>query len=377
MKTWTQQAAGLLTMCAICLPLQAQKPTTKEAHSKSRSYTEISTQTDLTKNQRVFKSSDGYRLVLKTGQAPQNRELRVYNAKSQIKLWAGLASEMGTYSFVATLPLKKEFPHEGFYATTNIDLLTEQMTQPDQYTRCALPASEMAVMKLAFDTPINSSIFDRFCLKRNSAGNIIEVYDSIKGKSIKAPEQGNIRFELKPNSAFWTNDLEGGHVLLNFYVHPVNTQFKAWTQQKYCFYQLQMEQQYNANQDLECVKLYSPDTQKLLLTKKRVPQADGTVAYETTYPNRKDLVRQVWKNGRLQLRETISSYGTVVLQTVLSPTQDGKSYIMYDKKYDYNQKKLVRVSEKRVDRAAFEKVWQESQEMSMQRELEATWNGKF
>lgn len=43
MKTWTQQAAGLLTMCAICLPLQAQKPTTKEAHSKSRSYTEIST----------------------------------------------------------------------------------------------------------------------------------------------------------------------------------------------------------------------------------------------------------------------------------------------------------------------------------------------
>lgn len=50
---------------------------------------------------------------------------------------------------------------------------------------------------------------------------------------------------------------------------------------------------------------------------------------------------------------------------------------MYDKKYDYNQKKLVRVSEKRVDRAAFEKVWQESQEMSMQRELEATWNGKF
>lgn len=376
MKTWTKQAAGILTLCTFCLPLQAQNIATKATTNK-RTYTETSSKTDLSKNQRVFKSSDGYRLVLKEGKAPQNRELKVFNAKSQMKLWAGAASEVGTYNFVATLPPEKRFPAGGFYTTANIDRAAEEMTQSDKFTRSALPAAELAVMKLAFDTPIDSPLFDRFGLKRNRSGNIIEVYDSIKGKSIKAPEKEHISFEMKPNSEFWTNDLQGGNVLLNFYVQPMNTNYRNWTEKKYCFYQLQTERLFDSNKQLYCVKIYSPETQKLVLTKKRVPRADGTVAYETTYPDRKDLVRQVWKDGRLLLRETVSAYGTVVLQTVLSPTQDGKSYIMYDKKYDYERKELVRVKEERIDRAAFDKVWQESQEMSMQRELEATWSGRY
>lgn len=62
--------------------------------------------------------------------------------------------------------------------------------------------------------------FERFYLKRDSAGRIIKVFDPVLHKSITADEDWHIEYRVEEDANFWESDLEGGLVWVTFCFKP-------------------------------------------------------------------------------------------------------------------------------------------------------------
>ncbi len=62
--------------------------------------------------------------------------------------------------------------------------------------------------------------FERFYLKRDSAGRIIKVFDPVLHKSITADEDWHIEYSVEEDANFWESDLEGGLVWVTFTFKP-------------------------------------------------------------------------------------------------------------------------------------------------------------
>ena len=62
--------------------------------------------------------------------------------------------------------------------------------------------------------------FERFYLKRDSAGRIIKVFDPVLHKSITADEDWHIEYRVEEDANFWESDLDGGLVWVTFCFKP-------------------------------------------------------------------------------------------------------------------------------------------------------------
>lgn len=217
----------------------------------------------------------------------------------------------------------------------------------------------------------------RYYLKRDEQDNIVEVSDPITKNTIKAPKGWTIRPELTENVCFWESDLNGGWVLLNFYVEPIKKDVQQYTVKKYCFYELQTESTYTDGV-LTWITVFSPETHKLVATiEKKYNKDDGTTMYDKKYPNDKDIYRSMWKDGVLLRDEKISQYGTTLRQILYVTSHDKQAVLYYYKKYDYKTKKLIRVDEEREDRCEFLATNKEEDVMVMYEEMHKHWNTKY
>lgn len=326
-----------------------------------RTITETTANDSIARYERTFVTSDGYTIVDSLGTAPLNTKSTYYDSKKRLIGMAGMASEVTEYNFVRIL-YNNDGKIEGYLSGCGLessedtsDSLTTFMLDPDK----------------------NNKNVVRYYLKRDAQGNVIEVSDPITKKKIKAPEGWVIRPEVTENIDFWDSDLNGGFVLLNFYVEPQEKDEKQYSVMKYCFYDLQTIRTY-INGVLTKVTVYSPETHKQVAAiEKKQNQMDGTTIYDKSYPGNTNIYRSTWKNGTLLSEAKISQYGTMMYQKLYIPSKDGLAVIFYLKNYDFKTKTLVRTYEKRIDKLNF-MVWnKEKNVMIMHEEMSKYWGNQY
>lgn len=315
----------------------------------------------------TYKTSDGYTIIDSLGFGPQNRRVLYYDNKKRLIGMAGMASEVVDFNFVRMIYGENDKIEAYLYANSLEEILgKEYFNDSIEYWYSAI-----------LDPDVDNAKYELFYLKRDAQGNIVEVSDPRSKRTISCSQKFSICPEVAENSSFWHSDIQGGLVLLNFYVEPIKKSENQYTIKKYCFYDLQTESTYNKG-ELTKVTVYSPETHKpVARIEKKHNFKDGTTIYDKSYPNNNNLYRSTWRKGVLISKEEVSQYGTILKQELYVPSKDGQAFIYYFKKLDYKTKKLVRTEEDRIDKQEFLQYNQEKDMMVMYEEMYEHWNTMF
>jgi len=286
---------------------------------------------------------------------------------------AGTSSECGVFGFVKIL-----YDGDEIIGYTSLDYMSEledsvwnaKHEEGDMF----YPYQNLLVAQV-LDYDNDQENLTRFYFRKDDKGNVVEVYDPKTKERIEAPSGYHIRSEVVENADFWTSCLDGGFVLLNFYIEPTNDGIKDYTVTKYYKYDVQSTKQYR-NGTLRKSTLYSSKTHKPIYSITRQTNGDTSIC-ESTYEKDSNIYRDTWKNGVISSHETVSRYGTVLSQQLYVPSKDGNAFICYDKTFDYKSKRLVRVNERRIDKQELLSRNKETDAMSMRGELVDNWRGYY
>ena len=306
---------------------------------------------------RTFVSNDSCRIVDSTGNAPCNERVLFYDKKGRLFAYAGMASEVCCFNFVKWL-YDEQDSLAGFIMSGDIAKVEERLNDEEDKQ----VEEHRGLCKLVLRGDPDATYFSRYYLQRDEAGKVRMVYDPQTDHRIRAEEGYRIRYEVVESEDFWRSDLVGGGVLLNFYVEPRKRTCEPYRVTKYAGYKLQWEECYEKGLLVERV-LYAQNGKQVVAIRKGQGKSPQEVLYEKRLDGDPCLYRSVWRAGRLFKREMISPYGTVLRQTSYVVAKDGKTCVEYVDKYNYQRRKLERMSERNLSMKSYT-GYQEEQEFS-------------
>lgn len=322
----------------------------------------------------VYKTSDGYTVTDSVGRVPLNELVIFSDAQKRTVGMAGMASEAQTFNFVRRL-YSEGGRVTGYLSGT--DAATRE-TDPADATRADGDADTWlyALASLVLDADTAAAHTTAYQLHYSPAGRVTRVDMPRTGRSIKAPSGHHIRHEMRRNADFWLSDIHGGNILLYFYVEPDDVRAASRTVRTYCEGRLYYEDTFR-NDTLVRRTLYAEaDTPRAVATLERTPGPDAlTTCYTERTPGQKEVWRSTWRAGRLESREQVSAYGTVLYQSLYRPSADGKAVIAYRKTYDRAAQKLVTTKTDRIDKTTFEAEHREADEMAFGMNGQYNWLG--
>lgn len=183
----------------------------------------------------IYTTPEGHLVIDTLGFGPQNREVLVYDSCYRLVCIAGQASEVGRLNFVKVIYSKGDMV-SGF-VSGNLAVLEDSLIKIDSlYGKVGMHMDTQLVMLMRIVSKWNSydrQYWQRFNLRRDADGEIVEVYDPETKYKIKVQVGCKIRYELKEDRAFWMSDIDGGRVLLHFYVEPKDRDLKQYKVKMY------------------------------------------------------------------------------------------------------------------------------------------------
>lgn len=267
-------------------------------------------------------AKDGIKIIVTTRQFPMNELIEVQNDKDQTLAFCASCSERVSYQGI-----KYRYDKAGrlIGLAECWDLEIEDVST-DKFR------------KWVFDENVNSEGYSRLDFVFDGQGNIVRITDPITNNNIQAPANHKIEWKVEQNSAFWISDINGGTLLINLYVVPINKSSKDYVKMNYHFYSLRLIEEYKDNKKVKTT-LYNIEGIPVK-TISKISEGDKHIYTITSYEDNKKIV-YTWIKGYPVRMEQISNYGTTLQLIDFELSDNKKSLGLKLWKIDYETRKLI------------------------------------
>ncbi len=225
------------------------------------------------------------------------------------------------------------------------------------------------VMDEREDRPYAARYYFRY---DNEWGYLRAIYDPLLKKIIKS-EEDELHFDVSVK----TNELERdsiiGDIHLMFYDY-YNIDCGSHSYKTYCGYRPMEEYDFGGH-TMIMHRIFRSDRPEPYVTMEMKWDKDGT-KYTFSRDYMDHTFATTYSDGVIKKVEEISQWGTVLKQDLYIESKDKKAFICYLKRYNYQEKLLEKVGEKRIDKNIHHMNSDEDCEMVLDGYLQEMW-GRF